>query len=103
MPKIHFLTGPRAGESLTLGTGLWTLGRAPDNAVVIREQTVSARHCELLVRGPRVAIRDLGARNGTFVNGASAVGGLSDVPPGSRVRLGAVELQVLEDPLRTPT
>ncbi len=101
MPKLHFLTGPRAGECVTLGAGLWTIGRAPDNAVVIREPTVSARHCELLVQGTHMAIRDLGTRNGTFVNGASAGSDAAAVTPGSRIRLGAVELQSLEDSTRT--
>jgi DNA-binding NtrC family response regulator len=35
--------------------------------VVVRDATVSGRHCGLTVRGSGVVIEDLGSRNGTFV------------------------------------
>ena len=38
--------------------------------VVVRDATVSSRHCALSVLGAGVAIEDLGSRNGTFVGSA---------------------------------
>jgi DNA-binding NtrC family response regulator len=43
-------------------------GRGAD--VLVRDPTVSARHCALSVLGTGVAIEDLGSRNGTFVGNA---------------------------------
>jgi eukaryotic-like serine/threonine-protein kinase len=49
------------------------IGRGPDCAVRIpgdpAHGNVSRRHCVLEVDPPHVRVRDLGSRNGTFVNG----------------------------------
>lgn len=49
------------------------IGRAGDCAVRLHasweSQMVSRRHCELDVAPPRVRVRDLGSRNGTYLNG----------------------------------
>ena len=46
-----------------------TIGRAEHNHVVLASQHVSRFHAALATDGPVVTIRDLGSRNGTFVNG----------------------------------
>ena len=38
--------------------------------VRVRDRTVSKKHCEVAVVGSKVAVRDLGSTNGTFVGGA---------------------------------
>jgi hypothetical protein len=93
MITLSFLNGPRAGELISLPDGEWTVGRAPDNAVVIPDPSVSARHAELLVSYGEVIVRDPGARNGTFVDGRRVE---SQFPVETRqvVRFGAVEIQV---------
>jgi DNA-binding NtrC family response regulator len=45
-------------------------GTSPSVDVVLRDATVSSRHCALTVLGEGVAIEDLGSRNGTFVGNA---------------------------------
>lgn len=47
------------------------LGRVEGNAIVIEEETVSSRHCELRQRGLGYEIVDCGSTNGTRVNGES--------------------------------
>lgn len=46
------------------------VGASPEADIVVRDPTVSARHCALSVLGPGVSIEDLGSRNGTYVGGA---------------------------------
>ena len=46
-----------------------TIGRAEHNHVVLASPRVSRFHAALATDGPVVTIRDLGSRNGTFVNG----------------------------------
>ena len=46
------------------------VGSSPAADIVVRDATVSARHCALGVLGAGVAIEDLGSRNGTFVGSA---------------------------------
>ena len=46
-----------------------TIGRAERNHVVLASPRVSRFHAKLSTEGPLVILRDLGSRNGTFVNG----------------------------------
>ena len=46
-----------------------TIGRAEQNHVVLASPRVSRFHARLSTQGPLVILRDLGSRNGTFVNG----------------------------------
>ena len=53
-----------------LKVGLNTVGRAPDNDVVIQDGYVSRRHCAILVHAGRGAeLHDTASKNGTLVNG----------------------------------
>ncbi|MFI7589540.1 FHA domain-containing protein [Spongisporangium articulatum] len=45
------------------------IGRAPSNALVLGDPSVSREHAELLIGDGTTEIRDLGSGNGTFVNG----------------------------------
>ncbi len=62
------LQGP-AGRT-ALGTGVVTLGRAPDNQLVINDSKASSHHAEISQAsdGQSYSITDLGSTNGTFVN-----------------------------------
>lgn len=46
-----------------------TIGRAPDNDIVIADRTVSARHAEVVSVGEDQIVIDQGSLGGTFVNG----------------------------------
>ena len=46
------------------------LGSSRAAHVVVHDRTVSSRHCEIVVAGRGVAVRDLGSTNGTYVGGA---------------------------------
>ncbi len=46
------------------------VGTSPSADVIVKDATVSSRHCALSVLGAGVAIEDLGSRNGTFVGSA---------------------------------
>src|SRR5688500_8878276 len=46
-----------------------TLGRAPDNDIVLQNPAVSGHHCVFDLKGlAEVHVEDLGSTNGTFVN-----------------------------------
>ena len=55
---------------LALGRDRLVVGTSVEADVVVRDATVSSRHCALSVLGEGVAIEDLGSRNGTFVGSA---------------------------------
>jgi two-component system, NtrC family, response regulator GlrR len=66
--------------------------------VVVAEPTVSRVHAEFDVRDDGLWVRDLGSRNGTFVEGLQVTG--ARVPDKGKLRLGSTELTVDYDPER---
>lgn len=70
------------------------VGRGPENDVVLTEQTVSSNHASAWLEGGQVWLKDLGSRNGTFVND-ERIQGATPVHPGDNIRLGPeMELRV---------
>jgi hypothetical protein len=91
MAKLVVLTQSMAGRSVDLGERT-TIGRVEDNAFQIAEPSVSSRHCEILLRGSEVVVKDLNSTNGTFINGEKITEGV--LKPGQTLRLGNVELKL---------
>src|SRR5436305_1836042 len=69
-----------------------TLGSAQGNGLVVADPTVSRLHAEFDLKDDAVWVRDVGSRNGTYVNGVQVQ--MARVPDGGRVRLGSTELQL---------
>ena len=69
-----------------------TIGRVEDNTFQIAEPSVSSHHCEVLLRGNEVVIKDLNSTNGTFINDEKITE--SVLKPGQKLRLGQIELQL---------
>lgn len=58
-----------------LHLGLNSVGRLPDNDVVIRDECVSRRHCAILVHSDmRCELHDVASKNGTLLNGKKITG-----------------------------
>jgi hypothetical protein len=75
-----------------------TIGRAPDNDVVLEHPTVSNHHARLSWKGSALWVEDLSSANGTFVDGARVKSGAAR--PGSDLRIGDLELPWSHDGLR---
>lgn len=70
--------------------GFTTIGRAPDNDLVISD-VLASRHHALLVRTPLgTEIRDASSSNGTFVNGTRV--GSALLSEGNVVTIGNIDL-----------
>ncbi len=63
------LKGPRIGARIFLAEGETVIGRSSSCQVVLDVESVSRRHCSLLVVGHEVHLLDLGSTNGTWING----------------------------------
>lgn len=92
MAKLVVLTQSMAGRSFDLAAERTTVGRVEENAFQIAEPSVSSRHCEILLRGDDIVIKDLNSTNGTFINGEKISEGV--LKPGQTLRLGNVELKL---------
>ena len=84
------LKGDAPVSSVTLSGKPMQLGRSPSNDVVIADGTVSWHHAVAWLEGGAVWLRDLGSRNGTFVND-QAVKQPVRLSPGDVVRVGQVK------------
>ncbi|MGH8100419.1 MAG: FHA domain-containing protein [Chthoniobacterales bacterium] len=84
MPKL--IIGSTAHE---LTEDCVTIGRAPDNAIVLGEPSVSNHHAELRLTGKTYILKDLGSTNGTHVNGIPVMETALYV--NDCIRFGAVE------------
>ena len=68
MPKLTLQFEGRLLKEYSVGVGL-TIGRAPDNAVIIDNPAVSGHHARVFSESGAVILEDLNSTNGTFVNG----------------------------------
>ncbi|MEO5987470.1 MAG: FHA domain-containing protein [Candidatus Eisenbacteria bacterium] len=79
---------------VTLGDGAVRLGRSPECDIVLEDPGISREHAELVRTGEGWEVRDLGSRNGTFVNDEQV--DRRRLSPGDVVRLGPdVTLELL--------
>jgi EAL domain-containing protein (putative c-di-GMP-specific phosphodiesterase class I) len=63
------LTPNASVQRILVATQPFTIGRDFDNSLCLANPTISRRHAELLLVGSDLLIRDLGSRNGTYLNG----------------------------------
>jgi predicted component of type VI protein secretion system len=94
MPKLMFIAPHFAGKTCPLTIERTTVGRGDDNVLVIRDSSLSARHCEILVNGAEVIVRDLGSRNGTMVGGQLLRNQQTAVKSGQIIRFGLVDARL---------
>ncbi len=60
--------GPLAGQTLAISHSPFTLGRSPDNDLVVPEPLASRHHIRLEARAGRWYLIDLDSANGTLLN-----------------------------------
>jgi pSer/pThr/pTyr-binding forkhead associated (FHA) protein len=78
-----------------LKVGLNTIGRMPDNDVVLQDPYVSRRHCAILVHtGNTCEVHDIASKNGTFVNGRK-IEGPTSLQSGDEIRMCGKQLVFL--------
>ncbi len=92
MSKLVALSEGLTGRTHELKVDKTTIGRLDDNAFQIAEPSVSSHHCEVLLKGADVVIKDLDSTNGTFINGEKISEGT--LKPGQILRLGNIELRL---------
>ena len=94
MPKLIFTSERFAGQTYELTLEKTTVGRGDHNTLALHDPSVSLAHCEILVHGPEVIVRDLGSANGTFVNGVRLNGQQCQMKSDQTVRFGSVSARL---------
>ncbi len=94
---VVVLSGSQRGRQVRLDERM-RVGKAPDNDLVLEDDTVSRHHCELERREHGIFVRDLGSTNHTRV-GRTAIQE-AVVEAGATIKVGGVELGVRVEPRR---
>ncbi|MBK8147031.1 MAG: sigma 54-interacting transcriptional regulator [Acidobacteria bacterium] len=75
-PRIKISYGPGAGQVFVLKEDVTTIGREVGNSIILKNSSVSRRHCVIERRDNAFAVSDLGSLNGTLINGVNAAGAI---------------------------
>jgi pSer/pThr/pTyr-binding forkhead associated (FHA) protein len=100
-PTYFFLKDGNDIHPLTVGVN--SVGRLPDNNVVIKDEHVSRRHCAVVVHSNgSCEVHDIASKNGTLLNG-KRISGPTRLKPGDYLLLCSRKLQFLvEAPAAVP-
>ena len=98
MAKLIFTDEKFGGRVYEFALPRTTIGRGDANTLTICDDAVSQTHCEILVFGSEVIVRDLGSRNGTFVNGVRLHNQQRPLLAGQIVKFGSVTARLELEP-----
>ena len=95
MPRLIIRSAETGPVTHELTEELITLGRAPDNMIVLEDPSVSGRHAQLQRSDDVYRVKDLGSTNGTRVNSEN----VTEVTLrfGDRLRFGKLEARFEAD------
>jgi pSer/pThr/pTyr-binding forkhead associated (FHA) protein len=87
------LRGASAGKEVVVRGPRFFIGRSEECHLRANSDAISRRHCAITVQDEVVKIRDLGSRNGTYVNG-TRIDGDHRLEMGDQLRVGPLEFLV---------
>lgn len=112
MWALRILTGPQAGQVITLKMGRNLVGRASQCDVKLLSPGVSKEHTEISVFKDRIVVTDLRSSNGTYLNGMRIQTGvlrlgdklgvhdiLADILPASEMRVQVPQVHTAPPPV----
>lgn len=91
--KLIVLAGAKEGLEIPLKKDKFLIGRAKECALRAGSEAISRRHCAITKHEDGYTVRDLGSRNGTYVNDARIE---REVPlfAGNELRVGPLKFRV---------
>jgi Nif-specific regulatory protein len=93
---LEVVSGRSAGRRYALAAESSALGRDEACEVSLLDESCSRRHAAVARRGDRFYLRDLGSRNGTFLNGAP-LAGEDMLRSGDEIVVGASRLRFVDE------
>lgn len=92
--RFTVISGPFRGQTFQVPRGKFIIGREPDCQLLFDSSFVSRHHCVLLMEDCTLRIRDLGSKNGTFINGELAPTGEHILADGDTIRVADLVFRV---------
>ncbi|HTM21749.1 MAG TPA: FHA domain-containing protein [Kofleriaceae bacterium] len=90
VPRLEFVGGPLAGQTVPLQEEVTTNGSVAGNTVVLSDPAVSRKHLGIRRVGSKYELADLGSTNGVYVNGHRM--GKKMLVSGDIMRVGNTEM-----------
>jgi pSer/pThr/pTyr-binding forkhead associated (FHA) protein len=97
--RFTVISGPFRGQTFQIPRGKFIIGREPDCQLFLDSNFVSRHHCVLLMDDYTLRIRDLGSKNGTYVNRDLAPTGVRILAHGDTVRVADLVIRVELEPV----
>ena len=90
---LKVLEGAKSGTKIAVKKAEFIIGRSQDCHLCAGSSAVSRQHCAIIRTENRVAIKDLGSRNGTVVNG-NKITEETELVSGDEVAVGPLKFLV---------
>ena len=100
--RLEWLNGSNVGKTVDVkpkagGSGAFSIGLDPGNELCLADMLVSRRHASIEVKaGGECWIRDMGSRNGTYVNGEPLHGKERLLRDGDKISIAYFEFRFLD-------
>jgi pSer/pThr/pTyr-binding forkhead associated (FHA) protein len=91
--KLIVLAGAKQGLEIPLKKDKFLIGRAKECALRAGSEAISRRHCAIVRSNGRLTVRDLGSRNGTFVND-ERIDKETPLSVGDELRVGPLKFRI---------
>jgi pSer/pThr/pTyr-binding forkhead associated (FHA) protein len=88
--QLVVASGSKEGQVIPISGPKFIIGRADDCNLKPRSELISRYHCAIIAEDGYVAVRDLGSKNGVFING-TRVTTEQELQNGDRISVGPLE------------
>lgn len=94
--KLKVLTGSHGGKEISIANEKFLIGRSESCQLRPKSESISRKHCIIVVRDGKVLIQDLKSRNGTYVNDKRLPSDRAKVLTGGDIiKLGKLKFELL--------
>lgn len=93
-PKLKVLHGKNAGHEIRLKGSKFLIGRGEECQLRPKSDAISRQHCEFSIAGNQVAVKDLGSKNGTLVNG-TRIESSTPLTEGDEIQIGKLAFEIV--------
>ena len=91
--QLVVATGSRAGQIISIPGNRFVIGRAEDCNLKPRSELISRYHCEIFLDDDEVFVRDMGSKNGVFLN-EKQITETQELKNGDKLTIGPLEFFV---------